>query len=193
MPRRSDRQTAWAQGGLKLVGCRVLEHYNTHVRPFLPRCSATRKNGDPCRNLALSGSSKCRVHGGATPRGDDWHTRQWPNGKAPDWQQKLNAKLKRSERDKRRQDRRRAKMSPEERERHERWQWDHKPGPADERARRRADRKAAAEIRESLERVQDRPVSPELAALEAERRRIETERDSVLRQIENNKPVGVFG
>ena len=192
MSRRSIRQDQWAQGGLKAVGRAALTRYNREVRPYRARCDARRKrDGEQCQNIALQ-NGKCRVHGGATPRGDEWHKRQWPAGSAPDWQQKLNAKLKQADRDKRRQNQRRAKMTPEERERHERWQRDHKSGPVGGRARRRVERKAAAEIRESLERAETRPVSPELAALQEQVAALEVERDRLLRQIEDDKPIGVF-
>jgi hypothetical protein len=148
-----------------------------------------RKNGEPCRNLALSGSSKCRLHGGATPRGDDWHTRQWPNGRAPDWERKLAAKLKRADRNRRAKERRLKAMTPEQRAAHEKWHRDRKPGPAADRARRRAERKAAAEIRASLERTDPRLVSPEIAALQKQAAALEAERDRLLQQI-NTEPAG---
>lgn len=195
MHRRTSRQQAWDQFGLPHVGRGAITHYNKHIRPLRPRCGAKTKStedGAPCENLALP-SGKCRVHGGATPKGENWHVRQWPKGNAPDAERKLAAKLKRAERDKRRQDKRRAGMTAEERERHERWQRDHKPGPAAERARRRNDRKAAAEIREFLERAEERPISPELAKLQAERERLEAERDALLKSIEHEQAIGVFG
>lgn len=192
MRKRTPQQQAWDKFGLPQIGRATITHYNRHIRPLRPRCGAKRKSdGEPCRNLALP-SGKCRLHGGASPRGDNWHRLQWPAGSAPDASQKLDAKLKRAERNRRAKERRLAKMTLEERERHERWQRDHKPGRAGERARRRADRKAAVEIREALARADARPVSPELVALQAERQRIEAERDRVLRQIENDKPIGVF-
>ena len=32
------------------------------------RCTARRKNGEPCRNWAIHGSNVCRMHGGAAPQ-----------------------------------------------------------------------------------------------------------------------------
>ncbi|WP_315918643.1 hypothetical protein [Mesorhizobium sp. SP-1A] len=162
-------------------------------RASLPKCGARRKrDGEPCLNLAMA-NGKCRCHGGRTPRGDQYRQIQWPNGSAPDAERKLAAKLKRAERNRRAKERRLAAMTPEKRAAHEKWQRDHKPGPAADRVRRRANLKAAAEFRAISERADARPLSPELLALQAERERIEAERDRVLRQIENNKPVGVFG
>lgn len=195
MPRkRSDRQQAWDKFGLPQAGKAALTNYNKNVRPFRPRCDAKRKSdGEACQNIALEGRSKCRVHGGSTPAGDNWHQRQWPNGNAPDWQRKLNDKLKRAERDQRRKERRLAKMSPDERQRHEEWQKAHKPGSAAERARKREDRKRAAEIRASLETVEQKPVSPELAELQAKAAALEAARDHYRRMAEEKQDEGVFG
>lgn len=193
MRRRSDRQQSWDKFGLPQAGRAALTHYNKHVRPFRPRCDAKRKSdGEPCQNIAPEGRSKCRVHGGATPAGDDWHQRQWPNGNAPDWQRKLNDKLKRAERDQRQKERRLAKMSPEERQRYEEWQKTHKPGPAANRSRRREDRKRAIEVRDSLENVEQKPVSPELAEIQAKAAALEAARDHYRRLAEEEQN-GVFG
>jgi hypothetical protein len=32
------------------------------------RCSARRKNGEPCRGWAINGGRVCRMHGGAAPQ-----------------------------------------------------------------------------------------------------------------------------
>lgn len=189
MRRRTPRQQAWDKFGLPQIGRATITHYNRQIRPLRPRCSATRKNGEPCRNLALSGSSKCRCHGGATPRGDQFHKMQWPNGKAPDAERKLAAKLKRAERNRRAKERRLKAMTPEQRVAHKKWHKTHQPGPAAARARRRAERKAAAEIRAGLERADARPVSPEISALQKQAAAIEAERDWLLQQI-NAEPAG---
>lgn len=191
MARRSDRQTAWDNGGLKLVGRKTLEYYNKHVRPFRPRCDAMRKNGIPCRNLALT-SGKCRIHGGATPRGENWHKRQWPSGSAPDAEKKLHDKLKLIERDGARLKRRLAKMSTDERRRYDEWHQARQPGPPGPRAQRRADRKSAAEMRKSLTDDAPRHISPELAALREQAAALEAERDRLLMHQIQEEPIGVF-
>lgn len=190
--KRSARQQAWARGGLKAIGRATISHYNKHVRPFRPRCGAKRKSdGEPCQNLALAGRSKCRLHGGASPRGDQYHQTQWPNGSATNAMRKLDAKLKRIERNRRAKERRLAKMNPDERAAHEKWHRERKPGSAAERARRRADRKAASELRASLENAEPKPVSPELAALQRQAAELEKERDRLLNSIVEDQ--GVFG
>lgn len=191
--KKKGRPSAWQQSAQwREISRAAISRWNAR-RPFLPKCGARRKrDGEPCQNLA-SANGKCRVHGGATPKADEWHRTQWPNGKAPDAERKLLAKLKRSERDQRRRDRRLAKMSPEEREAYDRWQRSHKPGSAAERARKRADRRAAADLRASTESAEARPVSPEVAALQAERMRLEAARDRLMRLLENQTDEGVFG
>lgn len=192
MRKRSIRQDQWAQGGLKDVGRAALIRYNREVRPYRPRCNAKRKrDGERCENIA-SPNGKCRVHGGATPRGDEWHTPQWPSGSRPDWQKKLHEKLKRLDRDRRRLERRLAKMTADERAHFDRWQQDHKPGPMGPRAQRRVDRKSAAKIRKSLERDEPRPISPELAALQEQAAALEAERDRLLLRQIQDQPIGVF-
>lgn len=42
-------------------------------RASLPKCGATRKSdGGSCQNLPL-GNGRCRLHGGRTPSGKEWH------------------------------------------------------------------------------------------------------------------------
>lgn len=181
MPRkRSDKQEAWSKFGLPKIGAAALTRYNREIRPYRKLCGARTKSTEtnrPCQNLALAGHERCRLHGGATPKADQWGLVQWPNGKAPDAEAKLQAKLKRIERDRKAKAKRLAAMSPEERQRHDQRANTHAPGPAAERARRRDDRKRAAEIRASLEKPDDRPISAELAALQAQAAYLEAERD----------------
>lgn len=177
MAERTPRQQAWASHGLKEVGRATLRRFRSEIRPHLPKCNGTsRSTGEPCRNLAVPGKHKCRWHGGAVPSGDDWHKMQYPAATSKDWQRKLNEKLKRAERNRRRRERRLAKMTPEERAAHENWQRSHKAGSKAERQRRRADRKAAQEFK-ALAQQPERPTSLELAALQAQAAYLETERD----------------
>lgn len=177
MAERTPRQKAWASHGLKEVGRNALRRFNSEIRPHLQKCNGTsRSTGEPCRSIAVPGKQKCRWHGGLVPSGEAWHKLQYPAGTAKDWQRKLNEKLKRAERDRRRRERRLAKMTLEQRAKHEEWQRSHKPGSKAERQRRRAARKLAEEFTASAE-PPARPVSPELAALQAQAAFLEAERD----------------
>lgn len=198
MPKkRSERQQAWDKSGLPKAGAEALTRYNREVRPFRKLCGARTKSTEdhrPCQNLALAGHDRCRVHGGATPKGDQWNLTQWPNGKAPDAEARLKAKLERIERTRKQKAKRLAAMSPEERQRYDQRAKTHAPGPAAERARRRDDRKRAAEIRASLEKSDDRPVSAELAELQRQAAALEEARDHYRRLAEQaNQDQGVFG
>lgn len=85
-------------------------------------------------------------------------------------------------------------MSPHEKDRYDAWIRSHAPGPAAERARRREDRKRAAELRAILEKPDDKPVTPELAELEAKVAELEAARDRYLKLAEmQNQNIGVFG
>lgn len=197
MPRkRSDRQEAWAKFGLPKIGAAALTRYNREIRPYRKLCGARTKSTEtnrPCQNLALAGHERCRLHGGATPKADQWGLVQWPNGKASDAEAKLQAKLKRIERDRKAKAKRLTAMSPEERQRHDQRARSHAPGPAAARARRRDDRKRAAEIRADLEKPDDKPISAELAALQRQATELEKARDHFRRlaqQQQNDE--GVF-
>lgn len=196
MAERTPRQRAWASHGLKEVGRAVLDKFNKEVRPHLQRCGAkSRSTGESCRAPVVPGKQRCRWHGGLVPSGDGaWHQLQWPDRNAKDWQKKLDEKLKRAERDRRRRERRLEKMTPEERAKHEEWQRTHKPGSKAERQRKRADRKAAQDFKKRAEQP-ERPVSPELAALQAHAAYLEAERDRyrALAQAEQQPTIGVFG
>jgi len=111
-----------------------------------PRCGAhARTTGEPCRNVALA-NGRCRLHGGRTPKGSDWHVPQFTAAK-------LDRKLADLEKRRKKRERRVAAMTPEERERHEAWQRAHKPGGPGDRDRRRRD----LEARERFASLEDRP------------------------------------
>lgn len=144
-----------------------------------PRCGAlARSTGQPCQKPALKGCARCRVHGGATPRGDAWHRAVWPNGDSPDAERKLNRKLRGLERRAKKRALRLAGMSPEKREAYAAWQAAHRPGSAAARARGRTERAEAQATRRSLAAAdQPQPLSAEAAELAAYR-------DSLLAQLE---------
>jgi hypothetical protein len=49
------------------------------VREIMPKCGAKcRQTGAPCTNPVAEPGKRCRLHGGATPRGKDWHKVQMP-------------------------------------------------------------------------------------------------------------------
>ncbi|MDR6308235.1 HGGxSTG domain-containing protein [Pacificitalea manganoxidans] len=104
-------------------------------RHLLPKCGAAKKSdGAPCQNLPLE-NGRCRLHGGKTPKGDNWHRPRWPESNSPVASQKLHAKLEALERARRRRKARIARMSEAERTRHELW---HHARPVGSKEARRA-------------------------------------------------------
>ena len=115
----------------------------------VPRCNAKAKStGEPCRLPAMP-NGKCRIHGGATPSGAEWHKLRLPARGETRGLAKFEAKAARA---KEKRDARRslALMSPEDRERHQRWHATHAPGSPAERAYRRQQRATRAMINKLL-------------------------------------------
>ncbi|GGE19945.1 hypothetical protein GCM10011390_44000 [Aureimonas endophytica] len=106
-------------------------------------------------------NGRCYLHGGRTPKADDWHRPVWPKGH-PRAVEKMNAKLRDIERARKKREARLADLSPEERQAHREWQMAHKPGKAVDRKRARGMRKANAAARATLGVDQSYPPSPEL-------------------------------
>lgn len=161
---RGRRTKGNTSATFRIAGIEALRRHNA-MRHVLPVCGAKRKrDGLPCENTPME-NGRCYLHGGRTPKGDQWHTTQWPNGKAPDAIRRMQRKLRDLERRRKARETRIAQMSPEERERHERWHRSHKPGAAAERERRRIDRQNAEAWRAAAERPA-RPPSPEAEELQ---------------------------
>jgi hypothetical protein len=159
----------WASPEFRAIG-RASAQRNLKRFANAPRCGATKKsNGEPCRNPGTGAGGRCRLHGGRTGSGQSWHKPVWPNRDAPDWEAKLNRKLRDLDRAEKRRQRRLAAMSDDERAAHRAWQASHVPGPPGPRALRRAQRQQDAAFRASLGAAPlVAPPDPELAAIEAE-------------------------
>lgn len=105
-----------------------------------PRCNAIRRSdGGRCENLGTGAGGRCKYHGGATPKGKDWHKVQLTN---PAGSVELSIKKQKEvARRRARQAARVAAMTPEERARYDAWHEARKPGGPEVR-------KAAAQARE---------------------------------------------
>lgn len=135
-----------------------------------PKCGAkNRSDGNRCRNPVTEEGRRCRLHGGATPKGKDWHRRQFPKKGAPF--AKLQKKLRELKARDRKAEARRAAMSPEELKRHETRSKALQPGTPAERKNARDSRKAKKLIDGLHSDV--KPVSDENSALEAHIRTLE--------------------
>jgi len=153
-----------------------------------PRCGARRKSdGKPCMGLPMA-NGRCFMHGGPTPRGDQWHKRQFPADPV-----RFDRKMRNIERDRKRLVAKLASMTPEERARYEQWLRDHQPGSGERRAGIRLMRDQNRAMAASL--ADERPVSAEAAALAAEIAALEQElgiRDQKLATTATND-LGILG
>lgn len=129
----------------------------------LPRCGAKcRSTGFPCRNLALP-NGKCRLHGGRTPKGKDWHKIQLANP---------GQSIERLEKKQREVARRREKlaerlqaMTPEERARYDAWHAARQPGGKSKRTKRRDDLTAKALLASAMRSDTAEAHAPEITRL----------------------------
>lgn len=157
--RQRARLTSAEFGAVRLAGSQKARAERRHA----PKCGATKKSGDrqPCQNLALE-NGRCRLHGGATPKGVKWHQVQMPGRGAPI--AKLEKKLREIERRRQKQAVRVAAMTPEQRVRYDAWHRAHRPGSA----AKREDRLRALEARASFSaQPPARPPDPEMDKLAA--------------------------
>jgi hypothetical protein len=146
-------------------------------------------------------NGRCRLHGGATPKGDGWHKPVWPDANATNWNAKLARKLVDLERAAKKRARRLRSMTPEQRADHAAWQRSHKPGAANARAAWRDEIANDAWLRKVFATPGAAPMSDELRAIAARIAEIEAE-SAVLaaRLAELNAPepqstddMGIFG
>lgn len=165
-PGHSERQRAWNSSEACAEAGRAGSEKALELRASAPKCGARRK-GDhqPCQNPGLE-NGRCRLHGGLTPKGDNWHRPRWPGRGAP--LAKLEKKLRELERRRRRREAELAAMPPEERARSEARGRALRPRTAAERLAA----SQAAEGKRLVERLRQpadvKPPAPDVLALEAE-------------------------
>ncbi|WP_292295920.1 hypothetical protein [Mesorhizobium sp.] len=182
-PTRWQSSAQW-----RAIGSAAIRAWN-RKRSNLPKCNAARKrDGEPCQQIAMA-NGKCFIHGGRTPRGREWHRTQWPDGKSPDAEKKLQRKFAERERYAKERAARLASMSPAERERHEAWHAARKHGSAAAREQARAERKQNAEIREMMTAPRPAPTG-EAAEIESQIAALQAELDA--RRQDEQKPIGAF-
>lgn len=163
------------------------------ARRLKPKCGArTKKDGQPCQNLALE-NGRCKFHGGKVPKGKNWHVVQFPEGKAPDAVARAERKLRDKRRIAKQRAARVAALAPEERQKYEEWKKDHRPGSAAERARRRREKVENAALRERFSQPSPTTLDPEAASLAVERQRLQDQLDRIDELLRENQNIGVFG
>src|SRR5262245_43273841 len=114
----------WAQSiRFRQISRDAIRAWNAQ-RDRLQRCGARRRSdGEPCRQWPMQ-NGRCYLHGGRTPRGENWHRPQWSSDFV-----KTNRKLDDRERKDRKRAARVAAMTAEERAAYFDWQKTHRPGP----------------------------------------------------------------
>jgi hypothetical protein len=166
---KSRKATAWSYSAeFRVIANAALRRFNAE-RHLHPLCGAMAKStGEPCRQIPAKGRTRCKLHGGATPRGDGpagWHTPGFTGG-LPTGKPRSDAYKAWRRREKRA---RVAAMTADERARYDEWQRTHKPGSVAERERARRNREAHRWL-DGLMNARPRPPTPEeveLAALRA--------------------------
>lgn len=168
---RSARQRGWSNSAACAEAARRGSEEAARQRETAPKCGARRKqDGLPCEAPALA-NGRCRIHGGLTPSGPNWHRVRYPAASAPP--AKLEKKLQEIEQRERRRRSRVAGMSPEERARYEQRRRAMRPRSPTVRAQERQDHEAAKLL--SRPAAPASAVTPEGEWLRAEMRRLDAE------------------
>lgn len=171
VPGRTARQDAWAKSTQNVAVLASARGAAAKATALAPKCGArTRGAGTPCQLPVVEGRSRCRRHGGATPRGSDWHRVQWRPGMST---AQLESKLRSLERRREKRAARIAAMTPEERQRFEARSRAVRPKTAAQRAAAAQNRSARA----ALQAAQNRP--PEADGNSAALRALHIEIDAI--------------
>ena len=151
------KPTAWSYSAeFRAIANAALRRFNSQ-RHLHPICGAKAKStGEPCRQIPAKGRTRCKLHGGATPRGDGpagWHTPGFPDG-LPTGKRRSDAYKVRKRRQRRAEI---AAMTADELARLEAWRRTHTPGSTRDRAHGRH----AREARQWLEAIMhEAPAAP---------------------------------
>lgn len=128
------------------AGIAALRKVNAQ-RHLVPRCKAmSRTTGQQCRQFAMPNGC-CYYHGGRTPKGKDWHRRQWKYSEGPNAQRRLRVKLEQIARAASIRDARLARMTPEQRARFDLWHRQRPVGTPAQRMASKAARQRNADFR----------------------------------------------
>jgi hypothetical protein len=162
----SPRQITWRRSArFKAMGRAACLKFNARRRAA-PKCEAVkRSDGALCQNPAMP-NGRCRLHGGATPSGKQWHVVQYPKADTQASRAKFERKLAARDRLARELAKRLAEMTHAERERYDEWRRIYQPGPKSQRQAAKVRAAQDAEIRALLAAPeQSASVSPELQRL----------------------------
>lgn len=166
----------WNSPRFRAMGRKNFEKINAE-RKDGPRCGARKKStGEPCGNWPME-NGRCRLHGGRSPKGKEWHRLQPSSSNDVG---RASAKIQTVTRRLRRRQKKQAAMTPDELAAHQRWHAAHQPGdPAAREARRRriAHAQAArASIEAGLSKA--KVANSRIAALDAELAELQRQLDA---------------
>ncbi|WP_433996783.1 HGGxSTG domain-containing protein [Bradyrhizobium liaoningense] len=159
------------------------------------RCGAKRRDGEPCTQPGMA-NGRCRLHGGATPRGRAWHVSQYCDVSTPAGVRRHNRKVRQQKRYATQRAARLTAMTPEQRAAFDAWHRARRPGLTKaarsaerERARQNADarRLLAEQPREAASSPEIARIRAALATAKAELARLEARSNS------RDDSKGVFG
>lgn len=168
-PGHSERQRAWNRSEACRAAALRGSKQAAALREAVSKCGARRKSdGEPCQMIGLQ-NGRCRLHGGLTPRGADWHRVQYPKAGAPAG--KAEKKIRELERRRKRQAARVAAMSPESRAKYAAQSQAAQPRSLAERENKRR----AREVVELFSRPAPAVVDPQIALLQAQMNELNVE------------------
>ncbi|TXN01702.1 hypothetical protein FV242_17655 [Methylobacterium sp. WL64] len=156
------KPTAWSYSAeFRTIANAALRRFNSQ-RHLHPICGAKAKStGEPCRQIPAKGRTRCKLHGGATPRGDGpagWHTPGFPNG-LPTGKPRSDAYKVRKRRQRRAAI---AAMTADELARLEAWRRTHKPGSTRDRSHGRNAREARQWLEAIMKEAPNAPTPDQL-------------------------------
>lgn len=155
----------------------------------MPKCGAKRKgDGKPCQNPVKETGMRCRLHGGATPKGNEWHRRQLP--KKGTSEARLKVKQVGRAITAKKLAERLAEMTHEEREKFDKRSREMQPGTIAERTYASQNRKAG-KLMDRLRR-RSNPVSEEHYAREVEIEQLEARAEELRRKLKDEDLPEIF-
>lgn len=171
--KKKGASTAWSRSPrFKAIALAALVRAR-EIKARMPKCGAKAKStGERCRHAARE-NGKCLWHGGATPKGDQWHRLQLPAADTKREWTKFKVKQIRQAKSAKHREALIHELSPSEVARVRKWAKDHRPGSKASRAARKAEESTNAELRDLL----SRPYPPASEAAAAARKAIDDLRD----------------
>ena len=159
-PRAEAVRNRWRQSAHSRALARKAAKKALAIFAEAPRCGAKTRTGGICQNPGIGTGGRCRLHGGATPSGDNRHTPKWSTNSA-----KFHEKVKALEIRAAKRKARLASMTPGERARYDHWCKTHQPGSQGRRDAIRAERRQTEDAMTLMARPRRVEPDPEADAI----------------------------